>query len=104
MVPMRPVRPRRSLNNLRPPFVRFGVRLPGQLDLELALVGLDLELDLEVDLVGDVDVEADPVPLELDLVAAGEHVRQRMQPSGCLLAPEPVLLLDLDDLHGLSSV
>src|SRR5215218_1340110 len=74
-------------------------RSPCELDLQLTLVALDLQLDLEVHLVGDTDVEAHPAALELDVVVAGEHVGEPVQPGCGLLAAEALLLLYGEDVH-----
>ena len=75
---------------------------PLQLDLELSFVALHLELDLELDLVGDVHVEVHAAPLELDVVAAAEHVGEPPETGRDLLSAHGLLLLYLEDVHRFS--
>src|SRR5437763_1883698 len=74
-------------------------RSPAELDLELRLAGLDLELHLQADVIGDLQAEAHAGALELDVVVAGEGVRERAQALGGLAAAKVLDLRDLQELH-----
>jgi hypothetical protein len=73
--------------------------LPLELDFELALVGLELKLEFEPDLTRDMDCELDAVALKLEVVDAGQHVGEVLEPSCGFRSPQLFVLFDLENVR-----
>src|SRR6187200_3552669 len=76
---------------------------PGELDLQLVLVVSELDLDLQVDLVGYPHCDPTTRARELDRVVPGKGVGQGVEPGRGLLATDVLGLIDLEQVHVVSS-